>query len=63
MYKKKWKTATCTLGEKCWCRCVVTEDYKKEWFDDQMEYCVIPSQSVNKKLAQYIVKLHNENIK
>ena len=63
MYKKKWKTATCTLGEKCWCRCVVTADYSKIDNPDNMYCCVIPSQSVNKKLAQYIVKLHNENIK
>ena len=61
-FKKKWKIATCTDGADCWCRLIVTEDYKKAE-DDNMNDCITYAGKITKRLAQYIVKLHNEELK
>ena len=60
-FKKRWKTATCEDGAKCWCRLIVTEDYKK--VKDDMGDCITYAGHINKKVAQYLVKLHNEELK
>ena len=59
-FQKKWKTATCGSGAKCWCRLVVTKDYTRK--ADDLKDCIIRSGEADKKLAQYIVKLHNNNL-
>jgi hypothetical protein len=55
---KKWKTATCQVGAKCWCRLVVTENWSKK--NDKLEDCIACSGELTKKHAQHFVKLHNE---
>jgi hypothetical protein len=67
-YTKKWKVSTCSSGEGCWCRIVEPEEkieYTIMHSDDDSrtdEFYFIGSGSVDKDLAEYIVKLHNENI-
>jgi hypothetical protein len=56
--KKKWKTATCNEGAKCWCRLIVTEDYSKK--TDKLENCIAHSGDLSKKEAQHIVEIHNK---
>lgn len=65
-YKVPWKSSTCHVGEMCWCRTIIAEtpimyqDIKSN-LDD--EYYIIGDASIDKKLAEYIVKLHNDNLK
>jgi len=59
MKKKKhsklpWFIETCSQGEKCWCRTIVT----KKGSDD-MKDCVIPSGCITKEDAEFIVDLVN----
>ena len=58
---KKWKTTTCSVGAKCWCRTVVTEDYSKK--TDRTEDCICGSGDLSKEMAKHFVKLHNAWIK
>ena len=60
LMNKKWKTTTCIVGAKCWCRLIVTTDYTKKL--DQESECVIGDGAVSKKLAQHIVRLHNADM-
>lgn len=56
---KKWKVVTCFAGEDCWCRMVVTEDYRTDKDDDEV---FIASAAVNKEEAEYVVELHNTRL-
>lgn len=68
-YKTRWKIGTCNSGEKCWCRTIEPEKtieyfiYNKDMPPDKHEFYIIGDASVDKKLANYIVKLHNKNLK
>jgi len=57
----KWKTATCNQGEQCWCRAILPEE---EILDkDENEIIIAHDACLSKELAEYIVKLHNDNLK
>ena len=66
----KWEVKSCFSGEDCWCRIIETVNknlfFKRKYSDDeeyeQLATGVIDSGAINKKLADYIVKLHNENL-
>lgn len=56
----KWKTTTCTQGEKCWCRAILPEE---EILDkDGNEIIIVHDGAISKEYAEYIVKLHNESL-
>lgn len=56
----KWKTATCTQGEKCWCRAILPEE---EILDkDGNEIIIVHDGAMPKEYAEHIVKLHNASL-
>ena len=64
-----WKLETCNVGESCWCRLILPTEkilYKNKVGDTEtvveFDY-VIPDGSVDKETAEYVVELHNENIR
>lgn len=66
-YQVEWKTTLCHVGKECWCRCIEPKKkikYKEDENDEDFrEFYLIGDGSVNKELANYIVKLHNEKLK
>lgn len=61
LYKTKWKTSCCRQGKQCWCR--IIEPVRKIKYDDNSEGLYIAgSGEINKRAAEYIVKLHNEHL-
>jgi hypothetical protein len=62
----KWKTATCSEGERCWCRTIVPvvpilySGYN--YIDTQDNYTVVRSGQLEKELAEHFVRLHNNYI-
>lgn len=59
-FQVKWKVSTCTSGESCWCRTVAPET--PIIYDDIEELFIIGMGTVHKEIAEYIVKLHNDNL-
>lgn len=56
----KWKTATCTQGEQCWCRAILPEE---EILDkDGNEIIIVHDGAMSKEYAEHIVKLHNASL-
>jgi hypothetical protein len=53
----RWKTETCSQGEKCWCRLIVPE--KKIEDDNGNEIVIASSGDIKKEYAEHIVALHN----
>lgn len=51
----KWKTETC-FSEDCWCKLIVPEN------SDDKDACIVPSGAIGAEVAEYIVKLHNDNL-
>jgi len=58
----EWKVEPCFSGEQCWCRLIVPKVPIKFDKDDIEEVCIVSSASINKAMAEYIVKLHNNKI-
>ena len=58
--KVRWKTEECFSGSDCWCELIVPETDIID--DDGNKICIIPTASVLKNVAKYIVELHNKNI-
>jgi len=58
--KVKWKVVPCFSGEDCWCRLVVPEVTINYGHDNEVE--IIGLSAVNKKMAEHIVKVHNQSI-
>ena len=61
-YTMEWKTVECG-SENCWCRMIETVTpivVAMENYDD--EFYVVPAGSVDTRLADYIVSLHNNNV-
>lgn len=56
----KWKTSTCSAGDKCWCRIIEPIEEIKD--DDGEEIYIAASGCIPQQYAEHIVKIHNENI-
>ena len=56
----RWKTETCTSGEKCWCRIISPETEILD--NDGNEIYIAGSGVLDRIYAEYIVKIHNEHI-
>lgn len=63
-FQVPWKLDLCKQGETCWCRIVKpVEPILYMDGEDQEEYWLVPSGQLDKRLAEYLVKLHNEKLK
>lgn len=60
--KVKWKVEPCFIGEDCWCRLVVPEETINYGHDNVEEVYIISSGAIDKKMAEHIVKAHNQYI-
>jgi hypothetical protein len=61
----KWKTATCSQGEECWCRAIVPVvpiSYAEDEMNVGQEYTIVRPGEIHKELAEYFVSLHNFNL-
>jgi hypothetical protein len=60
----KWKTGVCISGEICWCRTI--EPIEPIFFLDtdggKEPFFIARGGEMDKKLAEYFVKLHNEKV-
>ena len=59
----KWEAALCPQGEECWCRMVRPAD--RIFYEDgdvESEFLVIGSGEMDTETAEYLVKLHNNNL-
>lgn len=65
VYKQEWKTDKCGMTDyPCWCRVIVLKSLKKYNYKDENEDSVIVGTgAISTKLAHYIVKLHNKELK
>ena len=63
-YLVPWKTIDCVFGSKCWCKEIVLVDpIKYIHIGQENEHkTIIDSAILDKKMAEYIVDLHNEKI-
>lgn len=70
-YKMKWKVTKCFRGvggNPCWCAGIDTvKKLRYEWKTEDgiiihETFEVVPLGNIDKRLARYIVKLHNANI-
>lgn len=59
-FKVRWKTSTCSAGEKCWCRIIEPEE--PIMFDGDEELYIAGSGSMPREYAEYIVELHNKSL-
>lgn len=59
-YKSKWKISYCISGEKCWCRLIEPET--PIIYNEDQTYILVSDGAVDERLAEYIVKLHNDNL-
>jgi len=60
--KVKWKVEPCFSGEDCWCRIIVPDEPIKYGPNDVEEVQIVSSASINKKMAEHIVNIHNQCI-
>lgn len=62
-FKRKWVIDTCSQGEDCWCRTIKTDPPIHFLDGDSVEeYHVVGMASLDRQMAEYIVKLHNNKI-
>jgi len=57
---KPWKVIPCHSGTDCWCRIITTEEPVQ---DDGEDLNISSWGSIPKEFAEYIVNLHNQNLK
>ena len=63
-FQVPWKLDLCSQGEICWCRIVKpVEPILYMDGEYQEEYLLAPSGHLDKRLAEYLVELHNEKLK
>ncbi len=55
-----WKVNECSTGAECWCRIITTEEPIYTNDDEQLN--ITGWGSISKEFAEYIVKIHNENL-
>jgi hypothetical protein len=60
--KVKWKVESCFSGEDCWCRLIVPDETINYGPDNVEEVYIVSSASINKKMAEHIVNIHNQYI-
>ena len=60
--KVKWKVEPCFSGEECWCRLIVPDEIINYGPDNVEEVYIVGSASINKKMAEHIVNIHNQYI-
>lgn len=60
--KVKWKVEPCFSGEDCWRRIIVPDEPIKYGSDNVEEVYIVNSASINKKMAEHIVHIHNQYI-
>jgi len=60
-FNVEWKLGYCAQGDNCWCRTI--QPVEPILYDDNEEYFVVGQATIDKKTAEYIVKLHNNKIK
>jgi len=53
----RWKTRTCSEGEKCWCRMIVPEIPIPN--DEDLTVFIAGSGAIEKDFAEHIVLIHN----
>ncbi len=65
VYNQEWKAVKCGMGDyPCWCRVIVLKSLKKySCKDDNEDNVVVRPGCTSTKLACYIVKLHNKELK
>lgn len=62
LYKTKWKTSCCSQGRSCWCRLIVPVKKIKFIEHGGGEMYIAGSGEIDKRAAEYIVKLHNDKL-
>ena len=60
--KVKWKVEPCFSGEDCWCRMIMPSEPINYGPNNVEEVCIVNSASINKKMAEHIVNIHNQSI-
>jgi hypothetical protein len=61
MMKNRWKVVNCTSGEDCWCKLIQAEVIPEG--KDEDYYILNNYASLSKQWVEYIVELHNNNLK
>lgn len=59
--RQRWKIGNCSQGQICWCRTVEIEDMIFD--EDGVLRKVVNEGSMMKEMVEYIVELHNSNLK
>lgn len=59
-FNSEWKSSVCSQGEKCWCR--IIEPLNKIEYNNGEEIYIVGDGAISKEFAEYIVKLHNDNL-
>lgn len=60
-----WKATECFSGPECWCRIIVPIEpiyYTNPESDNRYEYSIVDAGALDQQTAEYIVKLHNNEI-
>jgi hypothetical protein len=68
LYKRPWKTTTCSQGESCWCRIIETvepiEYQVNKSEEDEVRFDtiseVVPMGAIDNEFAIHVVTLHND---
>jgi len=57
---KPWKVIPCHAGTECWCRIITVEEFERP---DNEDSHISSWGSISKEFAEYLVELHNQNLK
>ena len=57
----RWKVSFCPQGENCWCRIIEPEEKISD--SDDNEIYIVGSGEMSRIYAEYLVDLHNKNLK
>ena len=65
VYKQEWKIDKCGMEDyPCWCRVIILKSLKKfNYKDNNRDKVIVSTGAIPTKLACYIVKLHNKELK
>lgn len=68
LFKVRWKTEPCFTGEDCWCRMIIPEEtipYTHTYTtgeEVEENIYIVGAGAIDKEIAEYFVKLHNESL-